>query len=57
MADYGGKESERVSHEQLVDIRKRLREGQLNDDDVKVIERLVTDVEAASKALRAAMVE
>ena len=44
-------------HEELVKIKERLREGKLRPEDVRALEKIVVEVEAASRALRAAMVE
>jgi hypothetical protein len=44
-------------HEELVEIKERLREGKLKPEDIRVLEKMVVSVEQASKALRAAMVE
>jgi hypothetical protein len=49
--------SQSKTGEDLVAIKERLREGRLERDDVAALERLVLDVERASQALRAAMVE
>jgi hypothetical protein len=38
-------------------IRERLRQGSITPEDLRVLEGLVEEVERASKALRAAMVE
>jgi hypothetical protein len=45
------------SKDELVQIRERLREGRLERDDIEALERIVANVEEASAALRAAIVE
>lgn len=50
-------ESHYPPHEELVEIKKRLREGKLEQADVRTLEKLVVSVEQAAHALRAAMVE
>jgi hypothetical protein len=42
---------------ELVAIRERLQAGKLTPEDVRRLQGIVEDVERASKALRAAMVE
>lgn len=42
---------------ELPAIKERLRANKLTADDLKRLESLIVDVERASKALRAAMIE
>ena len=50
--------AEKVSRDQeLVAIRERLTAGKLSPEDIRKLQGIVEDVERASKALRAAMVE
>ncbi len=57
MADDAAKHQAHPPREELVRIKERLRAGRLQKEDVEVLERIVLDVERASLALRAAMVE
>ena len=50
--------AEKMSNQQdLIAIRERLNAGKLTAEDIRKLQGIVEDVERASKALRAAMVE
>lgn len=42
---------------ELAKIKERIRAGKINPEDIRKIEGFVRQVEEASKALRAAMIE
>lgn len=45
------------SHLDLIDIKERLRKGQLKPDDIRQLDAIVLNAEEAIRRLRAAVVE
>ena len=50
-------EGRNVSEEQLAKVKRNLKAGSLEPDDLRALESLVERTEAATKSLRAAIVE
>ncbi|MGZ2744904.1 hypothetical protein [Burkholderia stagnalis] len=51
------KVAEFPTNEKLAEVKARLRQGTLNDEDIQHLEAIVVATERAASALRAAVVE
>ncbi|WGS40142.1 hypothetical protein LFL97_10255 [Burkholderia sp. JSH-S8] len=57
MEQNTSKVAEFPTNEKLAEVKARLRQGTLNDEDIQHLEAIVVATERAASALRAAVVE
>jgi len=57
MEQKASKVYEFPTHEKLAEVKTRLRQGKLSEEDIQQLEAIVVATERAASALRAAVVE